>query len=388
VTADSGATKLRVAVVDDSTFIRKAILRMLEDEPEIAVVGSAGSGEELLTHIEQWRPDVVTLDLDMPGMGGLETLDHIQAVRPTPVIILSTHSGEGAPLTIEALHRGATDFIDKQLYSLVDFEALRNILVEKIFQVTGHDPPVGRGVGGEAPAAAAEAPKAAAAPPPEAGRRARKEPAGGRRQPPPAAAGGVYDLIVIGASTGGPPILQEILERMGAAIPIPVLVVQHMPVGFTSAFAERLNAYLPVQVREAHTSERLLPDTVYIASAGSHLQVRSQQGALYAEVGPRREKMMHVPSIDVLFESAAEVVGGRVIAALLTGMGRDGAHGLAALKAKGAYTLVQDEASCIVFGMPRAAMSLGAETEVATPANLGRRLRELAMLGRPAPSRD
>lgn len=377
-----GETRLRVAVVDDSTFIRKAILRMLEDEPEIEVVGSAGSGEELLTHIEQWRPDVVTLDLDMPGMGGLETLDHLQATRPTPVIILSTHSGEGAPLTIEALHRGAIDFIDKQLYSLVDFEALRNVLVEKIFQVTGHDPPAGRG-GGEA------VPKAAAAPPTEppaarpAPRHAVKErPAAGRRKTPPATAGGVYDLIVIGASTGGPPILQEILERMGAAIPIPVLIVQHMPVGFTSAFAERLNAYLPVQVREAHTSERLLPDTVYIAPAGSHLQVRAQKDALYAEVGPRREKYMHVPSIDVLFESAAEVAGGRTVAALLTGMGRDGAPGLAALKSRGAYTLVQDEASCIVFGMPRAAMNLGAVTEVATPANLGRRLRELAMLGR------
>ncbi|MEE8524845.1 MAG: chemotaxis-specific protein-glutamate methyltransferase CheB [Thermoanaerobaculia bacterium] len=379
------ATKLRVAVVDDSTFIRKAILRMLEDEPEIEVVGSAASGEELLTQIEHWRPDVVTLDLDMPGMGGLETLDHIQAVRPTPVIILSTHSGEGAPLTIEALHRGATDFIDKQRYSLVDFEALRNILVEKILQVTGHEPVESRAGTGGAAAKASGAPLSGPWPAADSRLESHQDrPAGARRQPRPTEAGGVYDLIVVGASTGGPPILQEILERMGAAMPVPVLVVQHMPVGFTSAFAERLNAYLPLQVREARTSERLLPDTVYIASAGSHLQVRSQNGALYAEVGPRREKMMHVPSIDVLFESAAEVVGGRTIAALLTGMGRDGARGLAALKSKGAHTLVQDEASCVVYGMPRAAMNLDAVVEVATPAILGRRLRELAMLDREA----
>lgn len=376
-------TRLRVAVVDDSTFIRKAILRMLEDEPEIEVVGSAGSGEELLTHLEHWRPDVVTLDLDMPGMGGLETLDHIQAVRPTPVIILSTHSGEGAPLTIEALHRGAIDFIDKQLYSLVDFEALRNILLEKIFQVTGHDPPPSPA--GDGDAAASGAPFPDPRPAAAAKRESRKDRlAESHRQPRPAAAQGVYDLIAIGASTGGPPILQEILERMGAAIPVPVLVVQHMPVGFTSAFAERLNAYLPLQVREAHSAEQLLPDTVYIAAAGSHLQVRSQNDALYAEVGPRREKMMHVPSIDVLFESAARVTGGRTIAALLTGMGRDGARGLAALKDAGAYTLTQDEASCIVYGMPRAAIALDAVVEVATPAVLGRRLRELAMLDREA----
>ena len=132
--------RIRVAVVDDSTFIRKAITRMLEGEPDIVVVGSAGSGEELLTHLEEWQPDVVTLDLDMPGMGGLATLDRLTTLRPTPVIILSTHSGKGAPLTIEALHRGATDFIDKQRYSLVDFGALRGVLLEKIFQVTGHRP--------------------------------------------------------------------------------------------------------------------------------------------------------------------------------------------------------------------------------------------------------
>ena len=388
--------RIRVAVVDDSTFIRKAILRMLEDEPEIEVVGSAGSGEELLTHLERWRPDVVTLDLDMPGMGGLETLDHIQALRPTPVIILSTHSGEGAPQTIEALHRGATDFIDKQRYSLVDFEALRTVLVEKIFEVTGKDPggrtPEGRPPEGRTPrdtAAAEPVPDVASTPVAPAAKQARA-PAPRRRprksrtprpQSDQARGGdtpGKYRLIVIGASTGGPPILQEILERMGDAIPIPVLIVQHMPIGFTSAFAERLNTYLPLQVREAHAGERLLANTVYIATAGSHLRVRSHNDVLVAEIGRHREKLMHVPSIDVLFDSAAKAAGERTIAALLTGMGSDGARGLAALKAAGAYTLVQDEASCVVFGMPRAAMALNAVTEVATPSMLGRRLRQLS----------
>lgn len=367
--AHRGAT-IRVVVVDDSTFIRKAILRMLEDEPLVEVVGSAASGEELLTHLEEWRPDVVTLDLDMPGMGGLAALDHLRAARPTPVIILSTHSGEGAPQTIEALHRGATDFIDKQLYSLVDFEALRNVLVEKIFQVTGGPATRGpavpeggalrrtaRGKTAGAPIGPAEPP----APTRTAGRRI-----------------GAYEVVVIGASTGGPPIVQTILEKLGNAIPIPVLVVQHMPIGFTSAFAERLNAYLPLEVREARPAERLLANTVYIAPAGSQLQVRRQGDSLYAEVGPYPVHLMHTPSIDVLFESAAHAVGHRTIAALLTGMGRDGARGLAALKRKGAYTLVQDEASCVVFGMPRAAVALHAVTEIATPVKLGRRILELA----------
>jgi two-component system chemotaxis response regulator CheB len=356
---------IRVAVVDDSTFIRKAIIRMLEDAPEIEVVGSAGSGEELLTHFEKWRPDVVTLDLDMPGIGGLATLDRIRILRPTPVIILSTHSGKGAPLTIEALHRGAADFIDKQRYSLVDFEALRNVLVEKILQVTGRRR-TRRREEAEEPPEEVEPEELEA-----------EEPA------PPVEIPSAYDLIVIGASTGGPPILQEILESVGDSIPVPIVIVQHMPVGFTGAFAERLNVYLPLQVREAQPGERLLPDTVYIAIAGSHLRIRRQEAELFAEVGQRPENTPHTPSIDVLFDSAASAVGRRAIGVLLTGMGRDGASGLATLKEKGAYTLAQDEASCVVFGMPRAALALGAVTEVAPPEEIGHRLRELATRAAP-----
>lgn len=357
-TGDKAA--LRVAVVDDSTFIRKAILRMLEDEAAIEVVGSAGSGEELLTHFERWRPDVVTLDLDMPGMGGLATLDHVRALGSTPVIILSTHSGEGAPLTIEALHRGATDFIDKQRYSLVDFEALRNILVEKIFQVTGRQ--LVKDPGGKGPGSGHE----------ESAESPARASATARRTP------GAYDLIVIGASTGGPPILQEILEQLGDSVAVPIAIVQHMPVGFTSAFAERLNAHLPLQVRETRPAEHLLPDTVYIASAGSHLRIRRQDSHLVAEISPHPRDRVHIPSIDILFESVARVAGRRSVGVLLTGMGQDGARGMIALRRQGAYTMCQDEDSCVVFGMPRAALALDAVIETASPRELGRRLRELA----------
>lgn len=347
--------RIRVAVVDDSTFIRKAITRMLAGEPDLVVVGSAGSGEELLTHLEEWAPDVVTLDLDMPGMGGLATLDRLTALRPTPVIILSTHSGKGAPLTIEALHRGATDFIDKQRYSLVDFGALRNVLLEKIFQVTGHK----------------------AEPEPE-------EPSSTIVLQVPQLEDeqleGAYDVVLLGASTGGPPVLQTILEMIGKSVPVPIVIVQHMPKGFTQAFAERLNAYLPLKVRETHHGELLLPDTVYIAKAGEHLRLKRHDHALYAELSPFPNSLAHVPSVDVLFESAARAAGRRAVAALLTGMGTDGAKGMAALKTVGAYTLCQDEASSIVFGMPRAAMTLNAVTEVGDPEAIGRRLAELVRL--------
>ncbi len=357
--------KVRVAVVDDSTFIRKAILRMLADEPSIEVVGSASSGEELLTHLDGWRPDVITLDLDMPGMGGLEALDRIMARRPTPVIILSTHSGKGAPLTIEALHRGATDFIDKQQYSLVDFEALRAVLIEKIFHVTDRTPPAETAPEGETGISDLSDERPAI-------------------ETPPAS---VYDLIVIGASTGGPPTLQRILEDLGDSVPVPIVVVQHMPVGFTYAFAERLNTYLPLQVGEAHSLEPLLPDTVYIAPAGTHLVITRQDGKLIAETSAYPKGMVHVPSIDVLFDSAAKAAGRRVISALLTGMGRDGAQGMAALKHRGAYTLCQDEKSCVVFGMPRAAISLGAVIEIATPETMGGRIKYLLTQGPPASRR-
>ncbi len=355
--------KVRVAVVDDSTFIRKAIVRMLAEEPMIEVVGSAGSGEELLTHLDGWRPDVITLDLDMPGMGGLATLDRIMARRPTPVIILSTHSGKGAPLTIEALHRGATDFIDKQQYSLVDFEALRAVLIEKIFHVTDR-----------VPAEIEPAPDESEGP-------ARAAEEDGAADPGVPQEAGAYDLVVIGASTGGPPTLQKILDDLGDRISVPVVVVQHMPVGFTHAFAERLNAYLPLQVSEARSMEHLLPDSVYIAPAGTHLKVARQDGDLIVETSAYPQDLVHVPSIDVLFESAARTAGRRAIAALLTGMGRDGAKGMAALHYRGAYTLCQDEASCVVFGMPRAALSLGAVTEVASPETMGPRIKQLLLEG-------
>ena len=317
------------------------------------VVGSAGSGEELLTYLGRWQPDVVTLDLDMPGMGGLATLDRLMVLRPTPVIILSTHSGKGAPLTIEALHRGAVDFIDKQRYSLVDFEALRNVLLEKIFQVTGTAP-------SEADEDGIDADDQIPEPDPES-----------------VVIPGAYDLIVIGASTGGPPTIQRILQDLGESVTVPIVVVQHMPVGFTQAFAERLNAYLPLQVREASSEERLMPDTVYMAAAGIHLRIRRYDAELCTELDPDPPDVPHIPSINVLFESSARAVGRRAIGVLLTGMGRDGAEGLAALKAQGAYTIVQNRESCIVFGMPRAALALNAVTEVAPPETIGPRLLEL-----------
>lgn len=348
-----------MAVVDDSTFVRKALTRLLGGQPDVKIVGSAESGEELLANLERWRPDVITLDLSMPGMGGLPTLDRVMALHPTPVIILSTHAGEGAPMTIEALHRGAVDFIDKQTYSLMDFAALQGVLMEKIRQVTSGE-------------AAAAAPRSVT---------------GARRQRSlpkvPAVKPQHFSVLLIGASTGGPPIIETILHDLQADFTLPVVIVQHMPVGFTRAFAERLNAHLPLQVREALDWDPLLPGCVYVAPAGIHILVQSEGPELYVVLRSLPDDLAHQPSVDVLFSSAARHVGERAVGVLLSGMGRDGGEGMSLLARAGAYTIAQDRDSSVVFGMPQAAISLNAAREVLPSHQIGVRLRQLVASASP-----
>jgi two-component system chemotaxis response regulator CheB len=345
-------TPVRVVVVDDSSFIRMAVVRMLEGDARIRVVGTARSGEELIERLADWRPDVITLDLSMPGMGGLRTLDHIMSTRPTPVIVLSGRSRADAPLAIEALHRGAVDFIDKRSYSLVDFDALREVLVHRILEVSGH--------GTKAPLVERAAPAA---------------PSAGDHGPP---AKRQFGIVVLAASTGGPVAIQQVLVDLGPRLPVPAVIAQHMPPGFTRAFAERLNSRLPLSVREAGDAENLLPETVYIAPAGRHLRLERRQDALCTRLGDTADAGdRHLPSADVLFSSAARAAGRSALAVLLTGMGRDGARGMVELAAAGAHTLAQDEPSSVVWGMPRAAVELGAVRETLPLGEIGGRLRRL-----------
>jgi two-component system chemotaxis response regulator CheB len=361
-------SRARIAVADDSSFIRRALDRLLAGEPAFEVVGLAASGEELLQHFDAWQPDAVVLDLSMPGMGGLLTLDALRARRPVPVLILSTHSRRGAPETIEALHRGATDFIDKQQVSLVDFEALRQVVVEKLHQMLAASPAAVAGVA--APGTLDEGDTAgprSAATGPDAKERG--------------AAAGSCELIAVGASTGGPPAIERILSDLGAELAVPVAVVQHMPPAFTRSFAKRLDARLPLPVREASHHERLLPGVVYIAPGGRHLVVERRREALRAVLSEAPEPALHRPSVDVLFTSAAAATGGRLVAVLLTGMGLDGAAGMAKLAQAGVHTIAQDRATSVIFGMPRAAIEAGSAAEVLALEQIGPRLREL--LGAP-----
>ncbi len=326
---------IRVVVVDDSTFVREGLVRLLDD-PRIEVVGTAATGEELLSNLDEWQPDVISLDLVMPGMGGMAALERVMAQRPTPVIILSSHSGEGAPLTVEALSLGAVDCIDKEAYSLLDFQGLRSVLLDRILAVAHSNV--------SAPTVDTEA--------------SAEEPSADTK---PAAKS--YDLALFGASTGGPRAIEQVLTGLGSQLVAPIAIVQHMPKGFTNAFAARLDRALPLTVKEASNGDPLKPGTVHIAPAGQHLRIAKKNGAFYASLGPMPSDSTHRPSIDVLFGSAAQVAGDRTVAVILTGMGKDGAEGMAMLRAAGAHTIAQSAPSCVVYGMPKAAIALEAVQE-------------------------
>lgn len=347
--------RVRLAIADDSLFIRKAIARLFFEDPDIVIVGTASTGEELIQHLESWRPDAITMDLSMPGMGGMNALDYIMRKNPIPIIVLSTHSAKDAPMTIEALNHGAVDFIDKQQYSLMDFEALRTVLKEKILHVTRTD-----SVADVEPL------------PVESPREKRR------------IASSIFDAVVIGASTGGPPAIERILADIGEPICLPVAVVQHMSIGFTKAFADRLNVNLQMGVHEAIHGEPFLPGHVYVAPAGSHLRITKNEMGVFLQLSQVPEDAVHKPSVDILFQSAARSFGCRTLAVLLTGMGKDGALGMAELSRIGAYTMAQDEASSVVFGMPRAALELQAVCETVSLKQIGSRLKELVETSRSA----
>jgi two-component system chemotaxis response regulator CheB len=337
--------QIRIAVVDDSSFIRKALSWMLAEEPDLILVGTASRGEELLENLQHWRADLIILDLAMPGIGGLATLEEILLRSPTPVIILSDNLRLAAPTAVEALYRGALDVIDKGDFSLVDFDAMRKVVVGRIRQLVRSRRP-------------AEEEK-------------RRGPVAASVTPASPAA-----LVLIGASTGGPPAVERILRDLGPRLPCPIAVAQHMPPGFTRAFAARLAAHLPFDVREVTDGERLLGGTAYVAPGGLQTTVEIRRDGLFARLSVSADRVQ--PSVDALFTSAAVAVGSRAVAALLTGMGDDGAQGMAELARAGSYTLAQDEATSAVFGMPRAAIAAGAVRETLPLPLIGGRLLQLA----------
>jgi two-component system chemotaxis response regulator CheB len=324
-----GQTKIRVLVVDDSAFVRRALIRMFEKSPVIQVIDVAADGEMALDLVKKLRPDVITLDIRMPVLDGLKALERIMRERPTPVVMLSSLTEKGGENTLKALELGAVDFIDKSSAGgPMDISALAEELASKI-QIAAQ-------VDVEKLLLSPGIPVNIGSPPMDIPNREGTE------------------VVLIGTSTGGPPALQTILSNIPSGFPCPILIVQHMPVGFTASLAERLDRISPIPVHEAVDGEPVFPGRAYIAPGGKHMKISRCGGRLYIRLDLTPEEALHRPSVDALFESAATVCGNKCLAVVLTGMGRDGAIGAAALKKAGARVVAETAETARVFGMPKA----------------------------------
>ncbi len=332
----TGIARIRVLVVDDSPFMRMAISRTLEPSPAIEVVGHARNGVEALEKARVLNPDVITLDIEMPMMGGLETLKAIMAwPRPIPCVMVSSLTTEGAEITLTALDEGAIDFITKpSSLAGMDIGRLQRDLMEKILVAARIAPARLKGRVGPSPLLTP----------------LRLGPTTGKR--------GV-EVVCIGISTGGPAALQRIIPALPANLPVAVVVAQHMPPGFTKSMAERINKVSAIEVKEAEEGDIISPGRVLLAKSGMHLVFNEKYGKKIAHITHRPEAENYFPSVNVLFESASRFFGKRTLPVVMTGMGTDGTEGLKILKKQGTFALAQSEESCAVYGMPKSAIDEG-----------------------------
>jgi len=360
------ARVITVVVTDDSAFMRRAIQKMLEKEPEIRVVGTAASGEEGIAMVERLRPDVVTMDVEMPGIGGLEAARAIVERRGPPIIMVSALTRDGAETTLRALELGAVDFIPKPDSALIDIVNVQRELVEKVkhFGSRGAYLRAMRETLRIQRGALAEARPPAPPPPPPP-------------RPPSTARAGGFACVAIGTSTGGPVALSQILPKLPAGFPIPIVVVQHMPPGFTRPLADRLDSMSRIDVVEGADGMQLVPGTAIIAPAGKQLRLVRSRGTVRVALGDDAQRSLHVPSVDAMTASVGETFGSGALGVILTGMGHDGVQGLRVLKERGGYVLGQDEASSVVYGMPRAAAVAGLVDRVVALDAVSRTLCEL-----------
>jgi two-component system chemotaxis response regulator CheB len=362
---------IRILVVDDSPFMRKSLQKMLEEAPDLRVVATARDGIDALEKIQEYKPDIVTLDIEMPRMDGLTCLKKIMADHPMPVLMVSSLTQEGAQATLDALSIGALDFIPKESgFASMSILQIQHDLQEKVRRLAT-SPRFHRPSQPSTHPAPASAPTQPQPPRPTAAPKVATPPSGASLGASPQA-----ELLVIGSSTGGPKALQDILPTLPASLPVPCLIVQHMPSTFTKPFADRLDGLCQVHVKEAEQGEPLKAGTVYIAPGGIHMTYGARGSKGCVELSPEPVSSLHRPSVDVLFLSVSELFRGQVLAGILTGMGSDGAKGMEQLKRKGAHTLAESEESCVVYGMPRAAVERGCVDVVAPLADIPGHLRK------------
>ncbi|MCW5611941.1 MAG: chemotaxis response regulator protein-glutamate methylesterase [Rubrivivax sp.] len=349
----AASAKTRVVVVDDSALVRGLLAQIIDRQPDMECIGAASDPLVAREMIRNLNPDVITLDVEMPRMDGLDFLARLMRLRPMPVVMVSTLTERGADVTLRALELGAVDFVAKPKIGVADgLRRLGEDITDKIRAAAR-----ARVQRLAAPPAAGGAATAAAAPPHALGRLSTEK------------------IVFIGASTGGTEATREVLVNLPADSPA-VMITQHMPPGFTKSYSARLDGLCRIRVAEAVDGERVLPGHAYIAPGGLHLSVERSGANYVARVRDGDPVNRHKPSVEVLFDSAARVVGRNALGVMLTGMGADGARAMKAMRDAGSFNLCQDEHSCVVFGMPREAIAQGAAHEVLPLARIAPRLLE------------
>ncbi|MFH1374460.1 MAG: chemotaxis response regulator protein-glutamate methylesterase [bacterium] len=346
--------------------MRKALSMMLESDPEIKVIGTARDGSEGVEKARLLKPDLVTMDIEMPRMDGLTALRQIMTTDPVPVMMVSSLTTDGAQATLEALEMGAVDFIPKQLsYVSLDIVKIKDELVAKIKDIVHRRHILmarfsqrrftQTATSGTRRISGSSGAKRTGSLPPAVARRRKSH---------------LVRMIGIGSSTGGPPALQAIIPRLPRNLPVPVVIAQHMPPAFTKSLAERLDGMSLLNVREATHGEPAEAGTVLIAPGGKHMTVKKRGTRVYVEVSPCPAETLYHPCVDILMDSVADVCGATGMGVILTGMGSNGVVGLKKLKDKGGVVIAQNEQTCIVYGMPRAVIEANLADHVASLDNI------------------
>ena len=371
---------VKVLVVDDSGFFRRRVSEILSADSNIQVVGTATNGKDAIDQALALKPDVITMDYEMPMMDGITAVRHIMQRCPTPVLMFSSLTHEGARVTLDALDAGAVDFLPKNFEDISrNPEKVKQLLCEKILSISRSNRPV-RSYSAPAPVAA-PAPTTASSsigsyasnapvrpvPAPIPAR----VPAASHSSPAPKRK--AYKLVAIGTSTGGPVALQRVLTQLPASFPAPIVLVQHMPAAFTKAFAERLDKLCHISVKEAEDGDILRPGLALLAPGGKQLMIDGR-GAV--KILPGDDRLNYKPCVDITFGSAARSYGDKVLAVVLTGMGADGREGARLLKQAGSAVWAQDEASCVIYGMPMAIVKAELADAVYSLDDIGRHLAE------------
>ena len=356
---------IRVMVVDDSPLVRKIAGDILNSDPGIKVVATAAKAEFALNKLQREHPDVITMDMEMPGMGGLEAIRQIMKRRPTPVIVLSSHAARGAQLTLQALEAGAVEFVLKPTGALSGgVDAVAKELIEKVKSASGIK------LKGREAVLQSEEQSPPVEKPAEAGKP--------KRKPLSQHLSDRYELVSVGTSTGGPVALKSVLSQLKADFPLPIVVVQHMPPVFTKAFAERLDSICSLTVKEADDGDAFASGLVLLAPGDHHMMVSRFSSNPRVSLNQREPVSGHRPSVDVLMHSVAREYGPKAIGVIMTGMGKDGADGIKSLRKRGGYILAQDKDSSVIFGMNREVINNGDAHVVLPKERIAEGLMEMA----------